>query len=271
MRRPLAIASALACACAAAACLFPSLDALTAKDAGVVVEGGGADAPADGASLQGFCSTSTARFCDDFDDSDGAAFAKWTTQSQQDGVTIARDTSDASAPFGIRFVQTAIDASSPHGGLESDFKVPITTSAHVAFDLRVDEYPAFGDLKPIVTLQFDGSLWPNTDDCVGLALQQSTSQLFECVPLDGGGSTYPRHTLAKSPTLGQWTHVDLRLTFAPGNISLTVAFDGATVLGPTTLDARITYAAPSLQIGMISMDPRSSASVLMDDVAFDWQ
>ena len=126
MRASLAIASALACACAAAACLFPSLDGLSnAKDAapGDVV----ADAVVDGPGAQSFCSTSTARFCDDFDDSDGAAFAKWTTQTAQDGVTLARDVSDASAPFGVRFVQTAIDASSPHAALESDFKVPITT------------------------------------------------------------------------------------------------------------------------------------------------
>ncbi len=50
-----------------------------------------------------------------------------------------------------------------------------------------------------------------------------------------------------------------------------MAFDGATVLGPITLDARITYAAPALQIGLVSMDPRSSASILMDNVTFDWQ
>jgi hypothetical protein len=270
MRASLPIVSALACACAAAACLFPSLDGLSnAKDA--AAGDVGVDAVSDAQGVQSFCSTSTARFCDDFDDSDGGAFTKWTTQTAQDGVTLAREVSDASAPFGVRFVQTAIDASSPHAALQSDFNAPINTSAHVAFDLRVDEYPAFGDLKPIVTLQLDGSLWPNTDDCVGLALQQSTSQLFECVPVDGGGSTYPRHTLAKSPQLGKWTHVDLTLTFAPGNISLTVAFDGATVLGPTTLDARITYASPALQIGMVSMDPRSSANVLMDNVTFDWQ
>ena len=253
----------------AAACLFPSLDGLNGGDA--AIETGTPEAGGDSAQKPTtFCSQSTARFCEDFDDSDATAFAQWPLETQQNGASVIRDPSDASAPFGARFLVLGLDAGDPFGALEHDFTVPITTSARLAFDLRVDEFPAYGQVKPIATIQFDASLWPNVDDCVGLALTDASGALFECVPTDAG-STYPWHNFQAHPTLGKWMHVEIVLTFAPGDITATLLFDGATVLPQTTLDSRITYAAPALQLGAVAMDPRASASFVMDNVTLDFQ
>jgi hypothetical protein len=126
-------------------------------------------------------------------------------------------------------------------------------------------------VKPIVTLQFDASLWPDIDDCVALAVQADAGTLFECVPTDAGTSTYPGHALTGTPALGKWTHVDIDVLASPGDIVVTVAFDGTTVLAPTKLDSRVTYKAPALQIGDVATDPRASMSFLVDDITLDWQ
>jgi len=261
---------------ALAACLFPALDGLSGADAGdasddvvsdVVVPEAGADV----ATPRRFCDDASVRFCEDFDGLTG--FSNWPETTMQNGVTFSLAASDASPPSAVRFVQVAVpDGGSPFGAIEHDFSSPpITSSGHLAFDFRTDTLPAFGQVKPIVTIQFDVALWPAIDDCVALALTATAGELFECVPTDAGTSTYPSHTLTGHATAGKWTHVDIDMLFAPKDIVVSVAFDGSSVLAPTKLDSRVTYAVPALQLGLVATDPKSSMDLMVDDLTLDWK
>jgi len=268
---------ALSCG-AIGACLFPALDGLSGGDGGDASNDAIGDFVSNDSPLPTptttWCSDASARFCEDFDTPDAAPFAQWPSLNQKSGATFALDVSDASPPYAVRFSQVAVglDGGSPFAAIERDFTSPaITKSAHLGFDARIDEFPAFGDVKPIVTLQLDVSLWPNIDDCVALAVQAGSAKLFECVPTDAGSSTYPGHTLSATLPLAKWSHVDIDILAAPNDIIVTVAFDGSTVLPPTKLDTRVIYGVPALQVGDVATDPRASMSFLIDDITFDWQ
>jgi len=269
--------TAALCFGALAACLFPALDGLSGGDAAsdasndvaadVVVPEAGADV----VKAARFCDDASVRFCEDFDGLTG--FSNWPDTTMQNGVTFSLVPSDASSPSAVRFVQVPQpDGGSPFGAIEHDFSSPpITSSAHLAFDFRTDSLPTFGEVKPIVTIQFDASLWPAIDDCVGLGLTATTGELFECVPTDAGTSTYPSHALTGHATLGKWTHVDIDMLFAPKDIVVSVTFDGTSVLAPTKLDSRVVYAAPALQLGLVATDPKSSMDLMIDNLTLDWK
>ena len=257
-----AILAASFAACAFAACLFPSLDGLTdggvdASDASnepdIAVETG-ADVITQAAR---FCDDASARFCEDFDEPD--AFGNWPIRRMQNGVTFALGASDASPPNAAQFVQVAVglDGGSPFGAMEHDFTTPkITASGHLAFDFRVDQLPR--SAPSFLSSRFNSTLrsGPTSTTASRSRSPGRAACMFECVPTDAGTSTYPGHTLTGHATLGQWTHVDIDMLFAPKDIVVSVAFDGTSVLAPTKLDTRVTYAAPALQLGLVATDPR---------------
>jgi len=264
------------------ACLFPSLDGLSGNDGGddattdvtadVSADGAadvGADAIVDVVPVPFSCAQVDARFCDDFDDEDAGPFAHWTSSYSGGGAYFARAPSDASAPTASQFESFGWkdSSASPYAILEKDFVAPLTTSAKLSFDLRVDQWPA------------SASAYFNTGDLAfgangggtNLVLRQNASALQETIPTDAG-TQYPSHTLTMNPLLGVWLHVDEIWTFAPNAVTIEVRFDGKTALAATTLDSRHKYGLPTMRIGETYVDQTNDrASFLTDNVVFDFQ
>ena len=274
--------TALACgvvAAAAGACIFPSLDGLSGGDAGpdagdatqtsdAAGEAVAPDAPGDAiGNAPAYCSTVDAAFCDDFDDEDGGTFTHWTTTSTFHGATITRAASDASAPFAARFDSFPSDAGTPVATLKQLFATPITSSATLAFDLRVDTWPTpstAGLNSPQIALNGSASI-------VSLRLRQTNTQLEEVVTNDAG-TTYPTFALAQSPQLGKWVHVEIDFTLEQQIVNASVLFDGTVVLAPTPLDASFAFGVPTLYVGEVFVDPgNQTSSFLVDDVVFRYQ
>lgn len=214
------------------------------------------------------CATIDAQLCDDFDDSDGGAtFAHWSSTTTLHGATVTRAASDASPPFAADFASVTSDAGTPVGLLKKTFGTAITASASLAFDLRVDHWPSPSSAG-LNVVQFNPA---SGTAGTSLRLRASSSQLEEIVPTDAG-NVFPTHTLTTSPTLGQWVHVEIDWSFSQGKIVASVTFDGNVVLAPTTLDASITFGAPTLLVGEVFVDPGDeTSSLLVDNVVFAYE
>ena len=277
---------ALAIAAAADGCsLVTQLDGLagdaSVPDAGGDVPNGAsdasdaaapdADADADAASdatPSTTCATIDAQLCDDFDDSDGGAtFAHWSGTTTLHGGTVTRAASDASPPFAADFSSITSDAGTPIGLLKKTFVAPINASATLAFDLRVDRWPSPSSAG-LNVVQFNPA---SGAAATSLRLRATNSQLEEIVPTDAG-NVFPTHALTVNPTLGQWVHVQIGWSLSQGKVVATVLFDGNVVLAPTTLDASITFGAPTLLVGEVFVDPGDqTSSLLVDDVVFAYE
>ncbi|HEY1957601.1 MAG TPA: hypothetical protein VGH28_18405 [Polyangiaceae bacterium] len=277
-RAALAIAAALL-----GACIFPSLDGLTgSSDAGVdaadatsAADAGDAaprdasvDAPSDAISnTTFFCASVDAALCDDFDDEDGSTFMRWTSAPTAHGATITRDDSDASPPFAARFDAFGSDAGSPLAVLKKKFTDPITSSATLAFDLRVDAWPT----PSTAGLNVAQVNLASGASATTLRLRQTNSQLEQTVPTDAG-NIFPTFALSQSPVLGQWVHVELDWTLAQNDVTVTVLFDGNVVLAPTALDPTSAFGVPTLLAGEVFIDPgNQSTSMRVDNVVFRYQ
>lgn len=280
MRRALV---ACVLAATAAACLFPSLDGLSgdagtidaadvaldtksdisvpdasdASDASTIV-----DAPA------GFsCAQVDAKFCDDFDDDDAQTFSHWSSTSAHNG-TFARVDSDASPPFDVRYDIYAWDGGAPYALFHRGFVDPLTSSATLSFDLRVDQYsPGVNDYFNTGDLQ----LTPSSNG-TNLVFGIQKAVLQETVATDAGGFTYPQHPLTQLVQAGKWTHVDVAWTFAPGSSTVQVSLDKQVVLAPTQLDPRQTYSIPLLTMGATyAPSGAGHAAFEIDNVVFHFQ
>lgn len=270
-----------------AACLFPSLDGL-AGDGGTDVLANDApadatttDAPSDAMADAGdvldaqttkfSCAQVDAKFCDDFDDDDAQAFSHWSSAYFQNG-TIARIAGDASPPFDIRVdVYTWSDGgtTSPYALLHRGFVDPLTSSATLSFDMRVDQYASgTNDYFNTADLELSGASSNGTN----LVFGANRAVLQEQVRTDAGSYVYPQHPLTKLVPLGKWTHVDVHWTFAPSNVTVQVSFDTQVVLPALTLDSRLTYAIPLLTMGATYVNSGSDhAGFEVDNVVFDFQ
>ena len=287
MRRPrrvrlLGCAVALGCACVASACLFPSLDSLTgSSDAAADVpadqtlaDGAAPDADAaltdaDAAAKPFSCSQVDAKFCDDFDDEGGATFAHWSSAYIVNGGDAGLAPSDASPPFAALFTTPSTPGTAPYALLHREFTGVITTSAHLGFDLRVDEYPSSS-----LSIFSTGGIALSTGNGggIGLDLGEGTSALQESVFPPDGGADYPTMALTSNVPLGKWVHIDIVVTIGNGLATVQVLFDGQTVLAPTNLDGRIPWGTPELTMGETYVDPANDGTAfLTDDVTFDFQ
>jgi hypothetical protein len=64
----------------------------------------------------------------------------------------------------------------------------------------------------------------------------------------------------------------VKWTFAPGNVTVQVSFDGQIVLAPTKLDSRQTYAIPLFTMGVTYVNFGSDHSAFeVDNVVLDFQ
>ncbi|HEY1954562.1 MAG TPA: hypothetical protein VGH28_03105 [Polyangiaceae bacterium] len=273
-------ARALAFASVAAvmtACLFPSLDGISggnddaASDVAVDALEAAADAPTDGgteASKIFSCADVDAKFCDDFDD-DGSTFSRWSSAYIVNGGDAGLAPSDASPPSAAEFTTSTTAGTGPYALLHREFTGVITTSAHLAFDLRVDKYPSstssFFSTGSITLATANGG-------GIGFDIAQQGSLFQESVFLADGGAEYPTLNLTADPPLGKWVHVDVLLSFGNGLATAQVLFDGKTVLAPTNLDGRIPWGTPELTIGETYVDPQNDGvAFLTDNVMFDFQ
>ena len=265
-------------AAASAACLFPSLDGLSvaggdaSSDVGVDTSEAASDAPTDGgfeAAKPFSCANVDAKFCDDFDDEDGSTFSHWSSAYIVNGGDASRAPSDASPPFAALFTTPSTPGTAPYALFHRQFTGIITTSLHLAFDLRVDKYPS-----ATTSVFSTGGVTLSTANGggIGLDILQQNSCLQETVFLPDGGADYPTLHLSADPPLGKWVHVDLIVNFGNGLATAQVLFDGQTVLAPTNLDGRIPWGTPDLAMGETYVDPANDGvAFLIDDVTFDFQ
>ena len=276
------VAGAVALAAASGACLFPSLDGVSGATGDAGADAGadatvdspsdapGADAVADaGSDARPFsCTQVDAAFCDDFDDEDGSTFSHWSLAYVVGGGTATRGPSDASAPFAALFTTPSTAGTAPYALLHREFSSALTSSAHLAFDLRVEKFPSSAQ-----SYFSTGGITLSTSNGSGVGLDIfSKGSLFQETVFTDGGSDYPTLHLAADPPLGKWIHVDVIVSFAQSVATAQVLFDGTTVLAPTNLDPRMSWDTPEITIGETYVDPANDGCAFStDNVTFDFE
>jgi hypothetical protein len=143
---------------------------------------GGADAS--DAAPTSFCAQVDARFCDDFDDSDGATFDHWSSSNFSHAATMSRAPSDASTPFAARFDSYGVDGGIPEAFLKTYFTDVVTSFVTFSFDMRVDQFPT------IPTASFTAAGFALASDNGGaiLLIERDGATLAATIPTDGGTS-----------------------------------------------------------------------------------
>jgi hypothetical protein len=221
---------------------------------------GGADAS--DAAPTSFCAQVDARFCDDFDDSDGATFDHWSSSNFAHAATMSRAPSDASTPFAARFDSYGVDGGIPEAFLKTFFTDAVTSFVTFSFDMRVDQFPT------IPTASFTAAGFALASDNGGaiLLVEQDSTTLAATIPTDGGTS-YTTIPLAFVAQPGVWAHFDVTFTKSAGTISVAAAVDQKQVLVATALDPRISMGLPSISIGEVyTASNTDRTSFLVDDV-----
>jgi hypothetical protein len=240
-------------------------DARTDGGGGSTVDSG----PADGGATR-FClpSTTTASFCEDFDDPSGAWSPAWSPVVSS-GATLRIDPRvSLSAPGSLA---TTTDGS---GKLASLLHLPLPLSGRrvhsvsVAYDVRVDTYGSYGELSYI---SFSNKSGRSHSHYVRVYPQQSnqtwvfTSESY----LADGGVAGQDVALAATPATGSWVHLTVQLDLAGGRVSVTMGATSASMLLDATLFAP---GDASFEIGL-GFVPGDMAiwSLHHDNVTVTWQ
>lgn len=242
-----------------------TLDARSGADADADGPGGGLDAEA--GPQPRFCTLRPdALFCADFD-VPGSFGSDWSELTPPDppSRTRAVDPSDSvSAPASARFTTGAI----PDGGATTNAALarltPEVVSFTLSFDVKIGKLAAGDSL--VLTYVGHG---------------QETSDLFlAIVTLDGNDTTMtmfeegavsaPSRGCSDSPTLGEWTHVSIRVDSPDDDpahlvIELTKPGGSPTVVLDSDLGNEWTPGPPTFQVGI----PFASSSVQEKEVRVD--
>jgi len=241
------------CALLGGGCLFPSLSSLTdgGTDATSDVltsdiaspETGPTDASADAdanAPPGPFCigqDSGTMLFCDDFDDTDAATFAKWTSTSS--GVTRDPDAS-TSLPFSLLAVTPpSLDASAPNPSARLR-KVFTKSLTHVTytFDARIDQLDSLGSkaFLNMVTITSGG-----IDVQYRFAVTATALTYDVHIPSGQDVASLTTSFLLMPWSAGAWHHVVIDIFASTSPATITVAIDGTPAVGPNAPAAVATF------------------------------
>jgi hypothetical protein len=202
------------------------------------------------AALGSFCATTQHVFCVDFDEGKAVGDGWDDVSVCTNGCTLGVDTTvNAPSPPGALHATTPTGRSSLGGASVLQTRVSrvlgnVTSSVHLSISVRIDA------LDPNQSAQLLTANFGQAGNEYLIDFGTTASGAFieqEVFPLDGGNPYYPSVQLDRGFVLGQWTVVNLVITFgSPSTVSVT--FDGAPV-GTVKLD-------PGAHAGTLNVGPR---------------
>lgn len=281
MRRAL-VAVALSALVAAAGCsIIFSVDRFEGDPPGAGdarTAEAGEDAPSDATitdalpPADAWCSHDAGIFCEDFDQSDGVSFPRWSFPPQRVNGTLSLDDAAVrSVPYAL-VVSTRANADATATDVDLYHRFPSTAGeVHVAFDIRVDALPV--EYVHVLELKLRDATEVTRYEAFLLASSKGTLLYQSDSPLAQGpdASTTP---LSPPLPLGTWTRVTLDLVYGQQLADaplLRLRFDGSAppVYEGPVLGGRKNDLFVLAGFGVMGSSPKGAVMLHFDNITID--